>query len=1037
MRNRFIFRRAAAYLAAFAFTFSAVLPLFITDTEAVSTDTYSISDFEGENIGWNTGVNTDSVRVTEASTIFFGKTGHCLEVVGNMADANALRSTVFDLKTPINLIEYRDIVYSIYVPEIEGLTNATYYTRLTLFSKDGTANEHIETVDAGQWTKITADVGQWTGRGSVISAEIALTLDTDLQDKIYHNFYIDNLYADNKIDSEMASRFLFDSYKIYGGTAEVSSDKSMITVSSDGHSQMYIETEIYVPSFLSPANCLRLNIANKTENDKLTLYYSTEDSQANTEDKSITIDIKPNSEAQFYYAEIGDVSMVRSMGISLEKAGGSLEILSLSAIARTQPSNINAKGVITSAKVNDIFTEVVFCGEVNSKAALENQDGKIEIYRWNKSTMPTNQELESLSAVVSGAMTTRFELAMPIQSSSIDCVFDRYIAYIVSSDGEYILLAAPFYIENPELFAKTSSELNNNGKGFSAADISLVGDTDSKITVLDMDFLKAFTGKSESAPYIYNGEQYYFDGEYLSSLEEKIKTLSDVDVQVVLKFKNWSEKLQTELTEKYKNDPFVSFNKMATAPDGADYVGAVAAYCAKNWAAESVAAVIWGDCLNIIEPRVSLDDTTSKIAFEMRKIYNIFASENKGAKVYASVSDLYLADPATELTEYELVEFLPSLNNRISEIGDFNFGISIEKVERFTVLEEARYIESNTIDIIEDLLVLQPGTKKSVLFCDRTYSQASLRLGTATKNLAVGYYSALFNDNIDAYIVIAGNNGHIMSESIKYIDTAEASIVCDLAAAMLKIDSMAEIIDGWNESMLPKKRLSQGETEYTAPKGIKGRYHYYRFNSVSGLDGIGKGFYVRNMSISSSEEDSVELLLDSPIYYTDGYAGWLGFIHKFKVPENYKLTPILALTFKLEGIVPEDVGNIPVKLVLLGQNERFESSTEVSAGQWVTLYVDTSKFQQAESTECLQLLVGDRQLKNATMYIKSIDGLSFEYNDESLAEVINKSRLDRLEPDEKSELYTYILIGGAIVVVGATLAALILLSRKKPETDKN
>ena len=123
-----------------------------------------------------------------------------------------------------------------------------------------------------------------------------------------------------------------------------------------------------------------------------------------------------------------------------------------------------------------------------------------------------------------------------------------------------------------------------------------------------------------------------------------------------------------------------------------------------------------------------------------------------------------------------------------------------------------------------------------------------------------------------------------------------------------------------------------------------------------------------------------------------------------------------------------------MKIILNGENERFEATAEIPVGEWTTLYVDTSDFTQAKDTRGLRIFVDGGAVSSATLKIKSIDGHSSEYEDESLAKVIESTRQKRINPDAAVDYSAYLPVALGALVVVATVIVVVLL-RKRHDKD--
>ncbi len=996
---------------------------------------YIIFDFAVSSGDWSAHENVHSAR--RKNLLFDGDARSLLEVTSWGVRPGDMRTVGVEFKEASNLSEYRKIKYDIYVPLYEFDDNAVYYTQLTLNTSTGESAKYLELIGGGEWNTVEINIGSWEGRADIISMQISVTIDTTLPKNGSYSFYIDDIRADGIIDRELSERFLFDVYSSTDGTAILSGDKKRVLMTPSESGKMSLEADVAVPEFEHGANCLRIKLTNHTESDMMTLYYSTSDTQVSSEDKSISIPIIPNSENRYYYANVGDVSMLHSIKLAFDSDAGSIELLSISAVPSYEPEKYTVCGAVNSCIINDDLASVSFFGQIDREVALENRAGQIAIYSYNGDGLPTPDELLNATPLAVGMMTVRFELKWALERDNIEAIYSRFIAVVLHENGGYSLIAPPFYVDNPERLARFSYDFTPDLKGFESDDISLVGDTDAGVTMLTLYAYNVFASKSEGTQYIYNGEIYYLNGEYLDKLSAKIAALSDSGTQILLRYAGWAKEYGESLAKAYSEDDYVNIGKVSNAGDGVDFLGAFASYTAENWCRDGqVSGVVFGSIENFIVPEKSFVDSVKYTADCLRTVYMNLVSANSAAKLYISLNDLYTSDPATNMSEIGLVEYLPALIAATGEYGQFPWDICIEKLPDDTAYDGGVYVDVNNCDMIGDLLATNSAGEKRLIFCDSLYYDPKIPYDEKLTSFVIGYYSALFDDRIDAYIARSVQNGSELTDAVRCIDTVKSYQLTNEVAELLGVDDISELFEHWDKNKLSSRRITGREADTREPNGVRGRFSYYKFSGVASIGSLKSGYYAGALRIARDDGNMLSVQLDSSIYENDANAAWMGISHRFDYEEDFRLTPILALTLKIDKIQPSSLDRIPLKLVLFGKDERFESSAEIIPGEWTTVYIDTTGFISAGETERLQILVGDGKVRKAVMSVRSLEGLSREYNDESLESVVESARLKKSSPDTVTDYSKFMWVGGGVIVAVATVLAVALLSRRREDTDE-
>ena len=1024
------------YGLAFSLLLLCTVPALSVNADIAGDNAYVIADFSKSADGFAPLENVYSARYRKLT--LGGEERLLLDVTSYGVMPGDMRSVRAKFDEPLDFSKYRKIRYDIFVPEYAADPNAVYYTRLTLNKSDGSSIKYLGLVTGGEWSTVEVDISAYGDRSNIVSAEIAVTIDTTLPKRNAYSFYIDEIYADEIIDRELSERFLFDVYSLTGGTATLSADKKSILMVPSQTEEMMLEALVSLPEMFREANALRIKLINNTEADKVTLYYSTSDTLVSTEDKSVVIPISKNGEAQYVYAGVGDVSMLNSIKLVFAPGTGSVELLSISPIMQYKADEFDTCGSVNSCFINDDLATVSFIGVIDRDTAIENQSGQIAIYACDGGTLPTDEELRSMTPLTTGLMSARFDLKWQIPRDNPHAANSRFIAVILREDGGYTLIEKPFYLSNPERMAKMSASLSADLKGFSATDISLVGDSNAGITLLELDFGEAFASKSEGFQYIYNGRAYYLNENYLDSIVQKTDAFYGAGVQVLLRFKGMTQEYAAELTDLYLSDSYFNYAKMTDADAGADYIGALSAYVAENLCHEKkIIGVIYGSLENVVSVDKSISDSVAYTADSLRRIYMNLAAANSSAKLYVSLTDLMTSEYTVDSEEMGVAEYLPLLIQKTEEYGQFPWELSIEKVYRDEKSEGAEYIDITDCSQVCDILRTYGCMGKRIIFCDSTYKLQTVSFEEKLKSLVVGYYSALFEGQIDAYIADAAENGAVISEAMRLIDTADEEKITSVAANLLGVESVFTLFSDFDANRLASKRLTYCEASTFAPENTRGRFEYYKFSGISSIGDIHPGYYSKSLRIVSDTGNVLSAPLDGTLYGDSVNPEWMGIFHRFEYAEDFSLTPILELTMKLTKVKPTTLAPVPVKLVLLGDHERFEAYGEVIPGEWTTLYIDVgNNFSSADSVAGLQILVGGGEISAGSLSLKSLDGLSREYNDESLESLVEESREKRQASAPKDDYTKFLWVGGGIVVAAATVIVIALLSRKREEIDE-
>lgn len=271
----------------------------------------------------------------------------------------------------------------------------------------------------------------------------------------------------------------------------------------------------------------------------------------------------------------------------------------------------------------------------------------------------------------------------------------------------------------------------------------------------------------------------------------------------------------------------------------------------------------------------------------------------------------------------------------------------------------------------------------------------------------------------------------MLTDYVMLIDSEHSKDIADSALTMLGASDWSELIENFDARRLVLKRSESVQVSSDEPENVKGRFDYYSFDNFSGLNGFEVSYYCTELLVPSQNDGILCATLDRTAFGTSSVGTYMGIAHRYEYPENLKLTPVLAVTLGVDDIDNDTVTTVPIKVVLFAENERFEAYASITPGELQTIYIDLSEFDGAEDTTGIQILVNGEQFESATLMLKSVTGLSFEYNDESLESVIADERARKRAPDSGENYRVYIWISAAVIVAVASILTFVLLSRKK------
>lgn len=1020
------------YILWLFFALTVVIALS-THIFAVESGVYTICDFsEKTDInGWKGAEATSGVR--EAVFDSDGNIRNCLEVIGKAADTELIREAVYTPSKPLSLEKYRSFSFLVRTEPFESV-HGEYFIRLRLSSKGGDDFEEITRISGGEWTKVNCDIGGWSGRNSVSEVRIGLVISSSEETGYDKSFYIDRLEASDIIDGEMVERFLFDRFSVSGGKAVVASDKSSINITLSPDSETVIEAKLSALALTNETNSIRIGFVNLSDIDSAELFYSTYDSEAQSEYKRTEFVIDDNFKLQYCYADVGDVSMLNSIRLVLPAAEGSISIVSICAVSSYESESHETVGSVNSCTLSKNRDAIRFTGEVNRDEVLENRDGSIEIYAVDPFEAYSVNDLHSIEPIIRAPMTTRFDLSYTIKSGNEDIIHSKFIAVIVHADGKINLIADAFYVDNPQSLTKTALSAPVGKKGVYADDISLVGECSADATVISVDFGRLFSYGEGAEIYLFDGEKYSFDKAYLTALNRRITSLVNSGIGVLIRLNGWYQDY-SEIDGDNASAPQY-YTEYSSYEYGDRFFEAVCDYACCNWCGSGgVYGVILGEGENFCGDCLNLNEMVARTATGLSVIFSRFSAVNPNIKIYLSVSDLLSEQIATGSGEIELERYLPALKTELDKYRSFSWGVSIEKVYRFVEVN-GEIVESYDCNRLISLLDSLKLSSSEIIFCDRSIMQSALKYDEVLATVVRGYLAALFNDRIDCYIVKADSSRYVskLISALKELDTAHGDEIIQPVLDYFGYDSFSEVIKGYDRRNIQMKNYNYALVSYTSPSVIKGTYPYYVYNTYPEGDGFAPSYFCTEQTVDIVN-GVLKAKLDSTAYLDDGTSKYMGISRRYEYPESFVHTPVLAITLRV--IAPDGIEDVPVSLELDSGSNYLRSEATVKNGEMTTLYLHLNQFRGIDSVECMHIYVKSDDITSCVLELSEISGISTEYNDESLAKVIEEERMKAQSPSNVSKYRVYIYWGVGLFVVITTVLIFVLLSVNRNDNGKD
>ncbi len=682
---------------------------------------------------------------------------------------------------------------------------------------------------------------------------------------------------------------------------------------------------------------------------------------------------------------------------------------------------------------------LTFKGTLRHDSVIRHKDSCINIY-----ALDPGQSLDDIISgniepiMQNGAISIRFEFSVDTHSDTAG--LKKYVAAAVDETGiEFI--DVPCY---PDVTVPQSPIAF---KGIESSMVFGTTETGAGLSILEIDPESLFSNGNNGYMYTFDGESYFFDRNYISTLDDKIRVLSSASSDVYLRLLDivpfYDQKPQKEL---YSMVRFLSARYSSVGEHG------------------KITGVILGDGINEKIPAGMALSDYIEASYDM--LYTVYAASNDAknpidavipvseawgsAPTNSSVaSDLYLE------AFFDLCAFYSE--NRFYIMAEANsnpYSLNDEYIDKLGNIDEAdhatkikkadpdcSYISSENIARLyrafEDIAERYLGDVPKLIYAWTPDENTS---GTAlTAAYVYNYYKLFFSRYISSFVVCIDGNDAAQDKAVnelkykmKYIDTSKSLEVGDFAREVFGIDSWKSEILSFKESTLATRVIKdEGELIVGHPDDIIGTYAYWNFKTQSGYKGWQQGIGISSVYLENNAVGgrAINATVD-PKSITGEYAF---FSYSYEYEENFRYNDYLLLDLMINSI---SGGNFEVNIMLGSKSFVYEyKSSDIAAGNKYTLALDIKELTEKDPVEYIRICVKDLAPDNNkyTVSLYSVSAASRTLENEALRESILEER-DRIHGEADSslndgnEIFWIFIVAAAIFI---TLIVMIVIARYK------
>lgn len=1008
-----------------------------TKNAAAGSDVYPvtiINDFNTpEDVAlWQKGLNTNDI--TFAASILNGPNqpyegAGCLEQIPAPVKAYEWRTIYRDFPTPLDLSSANFLTMA---ADSWGWLGEGFFIKATLYSSSD-SYEAIGQIYPDKWNVLYFDISKWSNRNAITKIEISFADNFDLAGVApgqpgYEywdgRFQLDYIAATQAADLSFGFDGCTEGFSAQGGSIAVQGGVLSYNIVSD---ISYIESGILnVDS--SKRNTLSLLMKNTTNSPKLKISWITDQDAVWDDIKSKEFSINNSDTFSEYTFELGDsqkwTGKITKLRITPESAGigSSMEIDQIK-FGYKQVVHTDYKGQVNSCLIGDDKAAIGISGVINQEYIAANPGSKVQIFELapyedeNSIDLSGRAFVEEKDAdsLPAGNFIFNIPLMRDVQHSRI---YSKFTAVLKNASGVYSLVDSGKYTTNPEILSNNNYPFTQT-ESIKGLQVQMVADAEQlgvQHAALNIPYnsLLYRSGNHPENTIVYNfeGEDFYLKKDYIQSLDNRVKSLSDNKVEVAAILIMYKTDLTLDTPNEFIVHPdsdnsgtVYAFN---TKNDiGIKYYKAITNFLAERYTREDqqygrIMNYIVGNEIgqnrvwNNMGPKL-LADYVKDYERTLRLTNTIVKSNCKEARVNISLDHFWYANTSPDsLWSYDNKAIVDTLNGYVKAGGNFGWNIAFHPYPEN--LFDPRFWEDTTatdsfltyritfknLDVLVRYMqqpeFLYNGQQRHIILSEQGFHTAGTPDGQLVQAAAYAYayYRVKFLPGIDSFIlhrhvdhsqegglnlglwtnapgeICSPGEKKVIYDVFKYIDTERSLEVTDFAKNIIGITSWESVIPGFDPAKLEKRPVPVEGIAGTVPSLTSANQETISgFEGTAGTDGWAPAENVLSVGVDSADKLSGSNSIKGTVLAGEK-KDYKGIAKSFTVPLDFTSKPYLTAGIKLTGM-DADVSEGFVMIRAYSGNEVLEGVAKVKPDTWNIIGLDLSNWSRKNSVDKIKI----------------------------------------------------------------------------------
>lgn len=783
-------------------------------------------------------------------------------------------------------------------------------------------------------------------------------------------------------------------------------------------------------------NALYIQLINRSEATELVVQYRYV--LYTPQQAEIRKAILPSSETeQALILAVPNVDTMTELSLSFNAAAGEVVLCSLFNVSvhdRAFEELVNVESCRYDAQTN----AVNISGTIGWETAVRYAGSTLALF----SIAPDEESyLFNKVPILRAEISSRFSFSFAV--AGVEDLFYRYIIAVITPSGERVPLTTPYY----PTVAVSAAASDSAFKGFATENAEKIVDMGGQSAVLDVYLDRLQTKQSSGVLYTGDHSYYYFDADYIASIDRYVKNMTGIGCCVYLRFL---------ISPSANDNTFACY----TEPEEALYskgiyirneeallnVYALTDFLTRRYADDThgkISGIILGRSVN----RAALYNRTDEHTLARDSEYYAAAYSLVSGVACRNASDLAIFVPLSDsavgssISSAELTGDYPAdlyLHSFLSTLKDYYLdppciNILIES-EGDTSGAYSPANRARLQDLILNAHRIFDGTQLTVACLWRPDA------GMSEKALQDAYVCQFLQSRTSGFVTksildithLANSEQEEVLRALEYVaqhidsDHYESA----LASTLARLGDRAKEL-GYH----PSSYYTRGVYRATMTKGGYGNARPIGSLTIwqfSGATGARNWYPLGTAPQTHLYASNETTYLSAAISSSDEYGG---FANAFLHGAELRYAPLLRLDM---GILGESGAQYELRVQLIGTSSTVLASTVLLAGEQTSLTVDLSPMaEKISDVHALRLSARriDGKADAATILLQSVALESETYSAEELKNILNTSQPQDGNGDHtgffSSALIRPILITTLVVLISIGAAALCILFYKR------